>query len=101
MTCNACTTQSKKNRREFGAHVHNFEDTIKVSKSVAGKVVRTNCTPFRASVTFADITRMSADTFRDTALVSINTIMVLSKGRVLSSVDTSIDKLRCQMSAAV
>ena len=45
MTCNACTTQRKKNRREFSAHVHNFEDTIKVSKSVAGKVVRTNCTP--------------------------------------------------------
>ena len=38
---------------------------------------------FRVSVTFADIARMSADTFRDTALVSINTIMVLSKGRVL------------------
>ena len=82
MTCNACTTQSKKNRREFGAHVHNFEDTIKVSKSVAGKVVRTMYS-FRVLVTFADIARMSADTFRDTALVSINTIMVLSKGRVL------------------
>ena len=37
-------------------------------------------------MTFADIARMSVDTLRDTALVSINTIMVLRHGAPLTPV---------------